>query len=121
MVRKIIRYLHINSKYKGYPLIIDAVNLYIENYGKCIKITKDINQILAAKYNTSITSVERNIRTVVEICWNNDRQTVETILGYKTTKCPSNSEFLDAVANIIINHYEIENDLQYKNIFNTYT
>lgn len=98
MVRKIIRYFRINSKYKGYPLIIDAINIYIDNYGECIKITKDIYPILSIKYNVSASSIERNIRTVVETCWNNDRQTVETILGYKTAKCPSNSEFIDAIA-----------------------
>ena len=104
MVRKIIRYFHINSKYKGYPLIIDAINIYIDNYGECIKITKDIYPILSMKYNVSASSIERNIRTVVEACWDNDKQTVEAVLGYKTMKCPSNSEFIDAVANKVVEY-----------------
>ena len=65
MVYKIIRYFHINSKYKGYPLIVDAINFYVENYGQSIKITKDIYPLLSKKYNIPISCVERNIRTVV--------------------------------------------------------
>lgn len=98
MVYKIIRYFHINSKYKGYPLIVDAINFYVENYGKYIKITKDIYPLLSKKYSIPFSCVERNIRTVVETCWDNDKQAVEAILGYKTAKCPSNSEFIDAIA-----------------------
>lgn len=107
MVRKIIRYFHITSKYKGYPLIIDAINIYIDKYGECIKITKDIYPILSKKYNMPISLIERDIRTVVETCWNNDRQTVETILGYRTAKCPSNSEFIDAIAYQIAKDHDI--------------
>ena len=102
MVRKIIRYFHITSKYKGYPLIIDAINIYIDKYGECIKITKDIYPILSKKYNMPISLIERDIRTVVETCWDNDKQAVEVILGYKTAKRPSNSEFIDAIAYFII-------------------
>ena len=107
MVRKIIRYFHITSKYKGYPLIIDAINIYIDKYGECIKITKDIYPILCEKYNMPISLIERNIRTIVEACWDNDKQAVKTILGYKTAKCPSNSEFIDAIAYRIVKDYDI--------------
>lgn len=107
MVYKIIRYFHINSKYKGYPLIVDAINFYVENYGKYIKITKDIYPLLSKKYSIPFSCVERNIRTVVETCWDNDKQAVEAILGYKTAKCPSNSEFIDAIAYRIVKDYDI--------------
>lgn len=107
MVYKIIRYFHINSKYKGYPLIVDAINFYIENYGNSIKITKDIYPLLSKKYSIPLSCVERNIRTVVETCWNNDKQAVEAILGYRTAKCPSNSEFIDAIAYQIAKDHDI--------------
>lgn len=107
MVYKIIRYFHINSKYKGYPLIVDAINFYVENYGQSIKITKDIYSLLSKKYNIPFSCVERNIRTIVEVCWDNDKQAVENILGYRTAKCPSNSEFIDAIAYQIANSHNI--------------
>ena len=115
MVRKIIRYFHITSKYKGYPLIIDAINIYIDKYGECIKITKDIYPILSKKYNMPISLIERNIRTIVEACWDNDKQAVKTILGYKTAKCPSNSEFIDAIAYFIIKGNNISDIARIRN------
>ena len=102
MVYKIIRYFRITSNYKGYRLVIDAVKMYVENNGECLKITKDIYPSLATKYNMSACSVERDIRTIVETCWRNDRRAVEQLLGYKINKCPSNSVFIDAIAYHII-------------------
>lgn len=104
MVYKIIRYFRITSNYKGYLLIIDAIKIYTENNYECLKITKDIYPTLATKYDMSLSSVERNIRTVIETCWKNDKKAVEQLLGYKINKCPSNSVFIDAIAYYIINN-----------------
>lgn len=106
MTHKIIRYFNITSKYKGYPLIIDAINLYISKDGDYIKITKDIYPIISKKYNISTSCVERNIRTVVETCWTNDKETVQSIIGHKIIRCPSNSEFIDAIAFYIMHNKE---------------
>lgn len=103
MICKTIRQFRISSKYKGYPIIVDAIEMYIVNNGKTVQITKDIYPILAQKYNMSLSSVERDIRTIVEVCWQNDKCSVEEILGYKTNKCPSNSIFLDAISYHILN------------------
>lgn len=95
-IQKTIRQFRITSKYKGYLLIIDATILYLEK--DFIQITKDIYPILARKYNMSTASVERDIRTVIETCWRNDKRAVQNLFGYELTKCPSNSEFLDAIS-----------------------
>lgn len=100
-VQKTIRQFRVTSKYKGYVLIINATILYSEK--DYIKITKDIYPVLAKKYHMSATSVERNIRTVVETCWRNDRKAVQNLFGYELTKCPSNSEFLDAISYFLAN------------------
>lgn len=102
MIYKLLRHFNINSKYKGYPLMIEAINIYIEHYGGYIQITKDVYPILAEKYNTTPYCVERNIRTIVELCWKNKRQSVKEIIGHEITICPTNSDFLDAVAYTII-------------------
>ena len=100
-IQKIIRHCRVTSKYKGYLLIIDATILYLEK--DYIQVTKDIYPVLAQKYHMSMTSVERNIRTVIEICWKNDRRVAREIFGYDITKCPSNSEFLEAVSYFVTN------------------
>lgn len=100
-LQKIIRQFRVTSKYKGYLLIIEAIILYLEK--DYTKITKDIYPVLAQKYHMSYTSVERDIRTVVETCWKNDRRAVQDIIGYGIIKCPTNSEFIEAIAYFITN------------------
>lgn len=103
MVKQIIRQFHITSKYKGYSLIIYAIKLYINMNSEYIKITKDIYPVLAREYQISIASVERNIRTVIEACWKNDRKAVQDIIGYNINKCPSNADFIEAIAYFVTN------------------
>lgn len=86
MTESIIREFRINSTYKGYYLIIDAVEFFVTNERRCIKITKDIYPYLSEKYQMPVSCVERNIRTVIELCWNNNstkvRQHSKTIKWY---------------------------------------
>ena len=98
MVKQIIRQFHITSKYKGYSLIIYAIKLYVDMNSEYVKITKDIYPVLAQEYQISIASVERNIRTVIEACWKNDRRAVQDIIGYNINKCPSNADFIEAIS-----------------------
>lgn len=100
-IQRTIRQFRVTSKYKGYLLIIDAVILYLEK--DFTKITKDIYPALAHKYHISVTSVERNIRTVIETCWRNDRRAVQEIFGCEITKCPSNADFLEAISYFVTN------------------
>lgn len=95
---EIIRKFRITSKYKGYPLIIEAIQIATEHYGEYIQVTKDIYPVLAARHHISKESVERNIRTVVEKCWENDRELIQKMAGYKMTYCPTNSDFIDFAA-----------------------
>ena len=101
MIQKIIRNFRVTSKYKGYSLIVDATNLYMSM--DFVKITKDIYPVLAQKYNISVSSVERNIRTVVETCWRNNRRAVQEIIGYNINKCPSNADFIEAISYFVTN------------------
>lgn len=102
MIHKIIRQFHVTSKYKGYLLIIDATQLYTNK--DFVRVTKDIYPALAQKYQMSSASVERNIRTVIEACWKNDRDAVRNIIGYDINKCPTNAEFLEAIVYLVNEH-----------------
>lgn len=97
---KILRKCHLNSKYKGYLYIQDSVDIIIsciEN-DKTTYITKDIYPVIAHRYNSTISSVEAAIRHAIYRCWNDNKSYVCEILGYDASKCPSNAEFLNALA-----------------------
>lgn len=100
-VGKILRKCHLNSKYKGYLYIQDSVDIIvncIENNQTTTYITKDIYPAIAHRYNSTISSVEAAIRHAIYRCWNDNKSYVCEILGYDASKCPSNAEFLNALA-----------------------
>lgn len=94
---ELIRRFHITSRYKGYYLLAEAIELARDNYGRCLKITKDIYPVLPQRHGIPYKRVERNIRTVIEKCWDNNRVFMEEIAGEELDVCPSNGAFLDLV------------------------
>ena len=98
--RDIIRKFRVTSKYKGFFLLIDAIEIYLEkyNHSSYISMNDHIYKILAEKYETTSYCVEHNIRTLIERCWKNDRTFMENIFGCPLKCCPSNREFIDSVA-----------------------
>lgn len=98
----IIRKFNITSKYRGYYLVMDAIEIAYKNQNQCMHITKDIYPILAGKHNVSSRSVEKNIHTIVEKCWENNRELLQEIAGCKLHGCPTNSEFIDYISYYIL-------------------
>lgn len=96
----ILRKCHINVRYKGYKYIPDAVKIVsdlMDRQTDPIRMTKDVYPVIAEKYHTSPGNIEAAIRNTIEKCWKNDKFYVQKILGYKAIKCPSNTEFIDAI------------------------
>lgn len=97
--KHILHGLQINCRYRGYYYIVHAMGL-MEKDEFCIDcITKNLYVDIAKKYGTSRFCVERNIRTVIEGIWCNDkidRRLVMSIFGvnYRLHR-PSNKEFLE--------------------------
>lgn len=85
---KIIRQFGITSKYKGYRYLLDAIHIAAENYDECLKVTKDVYPVIAHKYGVTKVSVERDIRTVIEKCWDNNKTYLQELSGYKLSRSP---------------------------------
>ena len=83
---KIIRQFGITSKYKGYRYLLDAIHIAAENYDECLKVTKDVYPVIAHKYGVTKVSVERDIRTVIEKCWDNNKTYLQELSGYKLSR-----------------------------------
>lgn len=97
----LIRRLGATSKYKGYYTLAEAVKMTMEvqeDQEEPMKITKDIYPSLAKKFKSTPMNVEHNIRTVVNVCWNTNKNTLEKIAGYPLSYKPTNSEFVDMLA-----------------------
>lgn len=94
----ILRDCRVTSRYKGYYYLPEAVQILKRHENRHLRITNDIYPAIAEKYCTSIDCVEHDIRTVIEKCWNNNKEFVQSIIGYEALRCPSNREFIDCVA-----------------------
>lgn len=101
-VYKIIRKLGITSKYKGYYFIAEAVKMCMEMQEKPMRITKDIYPLLAKKFKSTPMNIEHDIRTIINVCWNTNRQKMSEIAGYSLEYKPTNSEFVDMLAYYLI-------------------
>ena len=94
----LIRRLGANSKYKGYFFAAEAVKISMKYQEKPLRITNDIYPCLATKYKSTPTNVEHDIRTLVNVCWEGNRELLEEIAGYSLDYKPTNSEFIDMLA-----------------------
>ena len=94
----LIRKLGGSSKYKGYHFVAEAVQMTMELQEKPVKITKDIYPNLSKKFKSTPSNIERDIRTVINICWEMNRKGLDEIAGYPLISKPTNSEFVDMVA-----------------------
>lgn len=94
---RILRACKITTRYKGYYYLPEAVEIAREYAGAPFHITKDVYPAIAMRHHTSAECVERNIRTVIERCWRNQKGLIEEIMGYETENCPSNRDFIDAI------------------------
>ena len=102
----IIRKLGATSNYKGYFYVADAIHLAMISQDKPIRITKDIYPYLAKKYGTTTLNVEHNMRTVINVCWETNRDGIVKIAGYPLNYKPTNSEFVDMVAFYLLSAQE---------------
>ena len=81
-VYRLIRQLGMTSKYKGYYYVAEAVMMSMELQDYPIKITKDIYPYLAKKFKSTPVNIEHDIRTVINVCWTANKETMDRIAYY---------------------------------------
>ena len=94
---RILRKCGVNRRHTCYIYLIDAIRLVQRKQGRHVFITKEIYPMIAQKHGTTEFCVERNIRTAINRCWQNNPEYIREILGYRAEKCPGNAEFINAV------------------------
>ena len=68
-IKRLIRSLGIHATYRGYNYTVSAVLLALEDEDALLFISKTIYPAVAKMYQTNTSAVERNIRTVINVCW----------------------------------------------------
>ena len=100
-----IHELGVPAHIKGYQYVRTAIMMVVENMELLNYITKQLYPVIAKKYSTTSSRVERAIRHSIEVAWSRGRpETMNKVFGYTidTGKGkPTNSEFIAMVADKI--------------------
>lgn len=101
-ITKVLHELGIPSHIKGYQYIREAVGIIFEHPETIGGITKELYPELAAKFDTTVSRVERAIRHAIEVSWNRGNWSLmEEIFGHSVDidkAKPTNSEFIVTIA-----------------------
>lgn len=101
-VTNIIREIGIPAHIKGYQYLRDAIMMIVEEIDLLGAVTKVLYPMIAEKYSTTPSRVERAIRHAIEVAWGRgNMEMINKIFGY-TVKLdkgkPTNSEFMAMIA-----------------------
>lgn len=101
-ITNIIHEMGVPAHIKGYHYLRDAIKMVIHEVNLLGAVTKELYPMIAKKYHTTPSRVERAIRHAIELAW--DRGNVEMMnkfFGYTINLergKPTNSEFIAMVA-----------------------
>ena len=110
-ITKILHELGIPSHIKGYQYIREGISIIYNKPETIGGITKELYPELAAKFDTTVSRVERAIRHAIEVSWNRGNwDYMQEIFGYSVDidkAKPTNSEFIITVADKLRLEYAI--------------
>ena len=109
-IQKLVRSLGIGGNYQGYRYLLYALSLCLQNEDYLLSVSKLLYPEIAHTYQTSASSVERNLRTVVSVCWERgNRPLLESISLCPLSSKPTIGEFLDILTEYLqkINRFQL--------------
>ena len=91
--------LGIQKRYLGYYMLIEIMEVLINKDSKIVSFSKQVYPIIAQKFSKKICTVERNIRNLIDRCWN---ENIIQKLNIKNTKVkPSCLDFVYMIKDFI--------------------
>ena len=95
-IEYIIRSLGIGATYRGYRYLSYGIELCLKDEDYLLAISKLLYPKIAKEYQTTNVSVERDIRTVIKVCWERGNRSYLQQIALHPILCrPTASEFFD--------------------------
>lgn len=95
-IERLIRSLGIGATYRGYRYLSYGILLCLQDENYLLSVSKLLYPQIARMYCTTSCSVERDLRTVIRVCWERgDRSYLERLAMHPLDSRPTSSEFLD--------------------------
>ena len=101
IIREVLRPLGITRNYRGYPQVVCAVALAMEDETRLAEVTKTLYPVAAERTGSKSETVERNLRTAVLRAWRVNRALLDQMAKYHLMAPPCVSGFIDIVATYI--------------------
>ena len=102
-IQKVLWDLNIPPNYLGAHYLAYAEMLVLEDQNRLTMVTKWLYPEVAARYHTSWQAVERNIRTVIGICWQQDSGLrLSQVLGCPVAGKPSPTRLIQLLARYLL-------------------
>lgn len=97
-IQHLVRSLGISGNYQGYRYLTYAIFLCLKDEDYLLGVSKLLYPEIARNFQTTASSVERNLRTVINVCWERgNRDLLENISLYPLSGKPTTAEFLDII------------------------
>lgn len=90
--------LGITAKYKGFYQTAYAIELCMESAERLLSLTKQVYPEVARRYGTNWKAVERNLRTVGSVIWQNRRPQLERLAQCTLTEKPCTAKLLSILS-----------------------
>lgn len=96
---RLLRLLGLSGKLTGFRYAIYMVEQVRDQPENMFLITKRLYAQTAEHFRTTPSCVERNLRTLIQSCWNYpDHSFLNLIAGTELRQPPTNSQFIDILA-----------------------
>lgn len=95
-IEYLIRSLGIGATYRGYRYLCYGIELCLMDEDYLLAISKLLYPKIAKEFQTTSVSVERDIRTVIKVCWERGNRSYLQQIALHPILCrPTASEFFD--------------------------
>lgn len=96
--------LGVTANYTGFFHTAYALYLAVQQPERLLLVTKSLYPAVASRYRTNWKSVERNIRTVGAIIWQQNRPLLEALARRPLPRKPSSASLLAILSHGLLSH-----------------
>ncbi len=102
-IEELLKLLNMDSAYKGYHFLRAALCIAITDVPSLCHLMSNVYQPVAVQFDTTISCVERNIRTLINVWWDTDAHKIlYSLTPYPITQKPAVGELLDILQWILL-------------------
>ena len=105
IIREVLWPCGLSGRYRGFPLLITAIRLCIDDEIQARMVSKSLYARVAEECGCPLYCVDRNIRTVIKRAWAVNPGYMRELTGYPMAAPPSSTEFIEIISSYILREH----------------